>query len=85
MPIIKRHAIPGMALINSESDLYGNDLAVAMLIDVFSERGFHAVIDIRKESTPEAVDLKTGKIRFRKKRVYRVRIVFGGADIRKSR
>ncbi|MEM0965115.1 MAG: nucleoside monophosphate kinase [Verrucomicrobiota bacterium] len=85
LPIISRHAIPGMALINSESDLYGNDLALAMLIDVFSERGFHAVVDIRKEATPETVDLKTGVIRFRKKRVYRFRIVFGGADIRKSR
>lgn len=85
MPIIQRHAISGMALINTESDLYANDLAIAMLIDVFSERGFHAVVDVRKDLVAEKVDLQTGAISSRTKRIYRVRVNFGGADIRKSR
>lgn len=85
IPIIKRHAISGMALISTENELYRNDLALAMLIDVFSERGFHAVIDLRKEFVPVRFDLKTGEIELREKRIYRVRISFGGADIRKGR
>lgn len=85
MPIVRRHAISGMALVNSESDLYSNELAIPMLIDVFSERGFHAVVDVRKDSVPESFDTETGKIRCATKRIYRVRVNFGGADIRKAR
>jgi len=85
MPVIRRHAISGMALINTESSLYANDLGIAMLIDVFSERGFHAVVDVRKETVPERVDLESGRIETRTKRIYRVRISFGGADIRRGR
>ncbi len=85
MPIVKRHAISGMALINTENELYHNDLAIEMLIDIFSERGFHAVVDIRRESTPERFNLQTGEIYLRDKRIYRVRVNFGGADIRKGR
>lgn len=85
MPIVKRHAISGMALVNTENPLYDNDLAVEMLIDIFSERGFHAVVDTRKESVPERINLKTGEISLREKTIYRVRVNFGGADIRKGR
>ena len=85
MPVIRRHAISGMALINSESPLYSNNIAVAMLIDVFSERGFHAVVDIRKEEIPERFDPESGRIETRTKRIYRVRINFGGAEIRRGR
>jgi len=85
MPIVKRHAISGMALINTENPLYHDDLAVEMLIDVFSERGFHAVVDTRKEAVPERVNLRTGEISLREKIIYRVRVNFGGADIRKGR
>lgn len=85
LPVIKRHAVSGMALINTENQLYSEELAIPMLIDVFSERGFHAVVDVRKDLVPEKVDLKTGEITNRVKRVCRVRVNFGGADIRKSR
>jgi len=85
MPIVKRHAISGMALVNTENPLYLDDRAVEMLIDIFSERGFHAVVDIRKESVPERVNLKTGELILREKTIFRVRVNFGGADIRKGR
>ncbi|MBC2604183.1 nucleoside monophosphate kinase [Puniceicoccus vermicola] len=85
LPIIKRHAISGMALINTENEMYRNDMAIAMLIDVFSERGFHAVVDIRKESVPVRFDLETGEVHLKEKRIYRVRVNFGGSDIRKGR
>ena len=47
MPIVIRHAISGHAIVNNEdSTLLDNPLSLAMVIDIFSERGFHAVIDI---------------------------------------
>ena len=55
-----------------------------MLIDIFSERGFFAIVDIHREEVPESVDKDTFKINFRTKRVYRVRINFSGSEIRRG-
>lgn len=85
MPIVRRHAISGMAYINSEDDVFHDSMALAMVIDVFSERGYHAVVDVRRYESPERVDLQTGHISSRIKRVYRFRIVFEGSEIRRTR
>ena len=60
MPIVLRHAISGIAHINSEDRVLDDPLALAMLIDVFSERGYHAVVDIHRIEVPERFDLNTG-------------------------
>src|SRR5215475_12255829 len=62
MPIVLRHAISGIAHINSEDPILDDPLALAMLIDVFSERGYHALVDIHRVDVPERVDLDTGTI-----------------------
>lgn len=85
MPIIERHAISGKALVNSESPILDNPDALCMLIDIFSERGYHAIIDIHREEVPESIDPKTFKIKTRIKRIYRVRIHFKGSEIRRGR
>ena len=69
---------------NSEDALLNDPLALAMLIDVFSERGYHAVVDLHKIEIPEKFDLKTGQISCRLKRVYRVSIRFHGSEIRRG-
>ena len=48
MPIVVRHAISGVANINSEDPLFDDPVALAMLIDIFSERGFHATVDVTR-------------------------------------
>ena len=73
-----------MAYINSEASVFDDPLAVAMLIDVFTERGFTAVVDIRKMEVPSRVDPKTYEIINREKKVYRVRINFPGSKIRRG-
>jgi adenylate kinase len=84
MPIVKRHALSGHANINSEDPvLYEHD-ALAMLIDIFSERGYHAVVDIHRIEIPESVDLTTGKISCRVKKVFRTIIRFKGSEIRRG-
>lgn len=85
MPIIRRHSISGMAYINSEDVLFENPYALAMVIDVFSERGYHAVVDIRRIDRPSRIDLKTGAIELAQKKVYRFRISFEGSQIRRRR
>lgn len=84
MPIIKRHAISGRAIVNNEDEILSDPLALTMLIDVFSERGFHVVIDKQLNRVPERVDLKTGEIAFRPNTVYRIRIYFEGSEIRRG-
>jgi len=84
MPIVLKHAISGVALINTEHPLLDDALALAMLIDVFSERGYHAVVDIHRIEVPEKFDLKTGLIACRFKKVFRIQIRFQGSEIRRG-
>jgi adenylate kinase len=84
VPIVLRHAISGVAHINAEDPVLEDPLALAMLIDVFSERGYHAVVDIHRIEIPEHVDLATGQIRCRTKKVYRIQIRFQGSEIRRG-
>ena len=84
MPIIKRHAISGLTLINAEDPLLDDPLALAMLIDVFSERGYHAVVDLHRIEVPEKVDPQTGQITCRLKKVFRIQVRFPGSEIRRG-
>ncbi len=84
MPIVVHHAITGIANINSEDPLLNNSVAMAMLIDVFSERGYHASIDLHKIEVPESFDLQTGHISCRTKKVWRIQIRFKGSEIRRG-
>src|SRR6185503_20713097 len=84
VPIVLRHAISGVALINTEDSVLDAPLALAMLIDVFSERGYHAVVDIHRVDVPVRFDLTTGAIECRVKKVYRIQIRFPGSEIRRG-
>lgn len=82
IPIIQRHAISGRAVINNEDEVLADPLALAMLIDIFSDRGYHAVVDKQLTKVPERVNVQTGEIEFRPNTTYRIRIYFEGSEIR---
>ena len=82
MPIVVRHAISGVANINSEDPLFDDSLALAMLIDVFSERGFHTSVDVTRVAIPVRFDLQTGEIFSQRKKVYKFNVRFRIAEIR---
>lgn len=84
LPIVQRHAISGETHVNTEDPLLDDATALAMLIDVFSERGFHAVVDVHKIEVPEKIDLATGAICCRTKKVFRVQVRFQGSEIRRG-
>ena len=84
MPIITRHALSGRAHVNSEDPMFNEPLAIPMLIDIFSERGYHAVVDKHIQEVPERVDLATGIIKCRSKVVYRIEINFEASKIRRG-
>ena len=84
MPVVVRHAISGIAAVNSEDPILLNPTALVMLIDIFSERGYHAVTDIHRIDVPERVNLRTGKITCLSKQVVRITIRFQGSEIRRG-
>lgn len=84
MPIVLRHAISGVASVNTEDTLLTDPLAIAILIDVFSERGYHATVDLHRIEVPDTFDLATGKIACRTKKVFRLSIRFQGSEIRRG-
>jgi adenylate kinase len=84
VPIVLRHAISGIAQVNTEDAVLNDPVALAMLIDVFSERGYHAVVDLHRIEVPESFDLKTGAIKCRLKKVFRIQIRFQGSEIRRG-
>jgi len=85
IPIIERHAISGTAVVNTESKVLHDLDALAMLIDIFSERGYHAIVDVHREEVPDSIDPKTFKIKTRIKLIFRVRVQFKASEIRRGR
>lgn len=84
IPIVVRHAISGTANVNTEDSLFDDAMALAMLIDIFSERGFHASVDVQRIEIPDHIDLQTGKVHCCQKKVYRFTIRFKGSQIRRG-
>ena len=84
IPIVIRHAIPGLAIVNSEDPVFDDPIALAMVIDIFAERGYRAIVNVNRAESPESVDLKTGRITCSTKRIYRFQIRFQGSEIRRG-
>ena len=84
MPIVTRYAITGMTLVNSEDSLFDDPMALAMLIDIFSERGYQALVDVNRIEVPHRWDPHTNQIVCQHKRVYRFQIRFAASAIRRG-
>ena len=84
IPIVRAHAMSGNARINSEDQFLDDPMVLKMMIDVFGERGFHASVDVHKMDVPERIDLATGQIACRTKKVFRIEVRFPPSDIRRG-
>jgi len=84
IPIVIRHAIPGLAIVNSEDPVFDDPTALAMVIDIFAERGYRAIVNVNRAEIPESVNLQTGRITCSTKRIYRFQIRFQGSEIRRG-
>lgn len=76
LPPLERQALTGLVIVPVTSELLTNADAQAMLVDLFSERGYRAIVYDWSRHIPENVDLKTGKITTRKEPTFRVEIRF---------
>jgi adenylate kinase len=84
VPIVRAHAMSGHARINSEEGVLDDPLALRMLIDVLSERGFHATVDVRRLDVPERINPDTWEIICRMKKVYHIDIRYPPSSIRRG-
>jgi adenylate kinase len=84
MPIILRHALVGWAIVNSEDPVFERPGALAILIDIFSERGYQAVIDKNIHEVVDVINLQTGAVVKHTKSIYRIQVRFPGSDIRRG-
>jgi adenylate kinase len=84
MPIIEKYAVVGRCQVNTEDETFDDPLALSMLIDIFAERGYSALIDIRRETIPVSVNPETWEIETRQKRVFRIKVTFKGSEIRRG-
>lgn len=84
IPIIRAHAISGHAQINTEDEALDDPIALRIMIDVFSERGFHASVDIHRMDVPERINPETWEIICRTKKVFRIEIRYQPSDIRRG-
>lgn len=84
LPIIRAHAISGHARINTEDEVLEDPLALRMMIDIFSERGFHAMVDIHRMDVPVRVNPDTWEITCRTKKVFRIDVEFQAPEIRRG-
>jgi adenylate kinase len=84
IPIIRTHAISGHARINSEDELFDDPIALKIMVDVFSERGFHATVDVQRMDVPVRVNPDTWEIICRTKKVFRIEVRFAPSDIRRG-
>ncbi|MBU6183201.1 MAG: nucleoside monophosphate kinase [Verrucomicrobia bacterium] len=84
MPIIRRHTMSGRAHVNSEHPVLADPTALAMIIDVFADRGYDTVIDVRRYEVPARINRETWEIETREKIVWRFTINFPGSRIRRG-
>jgi len=84
IPVVRAHAISGHARINTEDELLDDPLAIRIMIDLFSERGFHASVDIHRMDVPERINPDTWEIICRTKKVYRIEIRYQPSEIRRG-
>lgn len=84
IPIVRTHAISGHARINTEDELLDDPLALHIMIDILSERGYHATVDIHRMDVPVRIDPETWEIICRTKKVYRIEIRYQPSDIRRG-
>ncbi len=84
IPIVTRYAITGVTLVNSEDPIFNDYRALSMLIDIFSERGYQALVDVHKVDVPVRIDPDTHAIICEQKRVFHFQIRFEASVIRRG-
>lgn len=83
-PIIHRHAASGFVILNTQNKIFECKNAIAMLIDIFCERGFKAAVDVSEIHIPARINKDTFEIETIKKYSYAIHLRFTVSELRRS-
>ena len=84
MPIVLRHAISGVAQVNTEDPRSGRTPRPGDADRCLFRARLPCGRRLHRIEVPERVDLPTGLIKCRMKKVYRIQIRFQGSEIRRG-
>ncbi len=84
MPAIRRHAVAGRAHIKTHHAIFANALAIDMVIDTLSERGYRVLYEQESQPVPLAYDPTTGAVTCEDRVVHRFEIRFHPPEIRRG-
>ena len=84
IPQIAIQPLSGETRYESEDEMFADPLARAMMVDVLSERGYHALVDTRQYTNPVRINPETNEIESEMRTVYRFRVLYPSADIRRE-
>lgn len=84
MPVVRRHAITGMARIATVNELFASTTAIEMAIDILSERGYHVMYEVKRLPIPRRVDRDTGAIECETRVTHVFQITFQAPEIRRG-
>lgn len=84
MPVIVRHVLAGRCIVKTDHALFESDVAVDMVLDILSERGYHAVYQEQRIPVPQSVDAATGAITCQDRIQHTFEIFFHPPEIRRG-
>ncbi len=84
IPILHRHVISGYARLNSSDEIFADPLALAMLVDIFLDRGYHVAVDVQSIHIPDRVDPVTHKVHCKVEKSFTFDVRFTGSEIRRG-
>lgn len=84
MPIIVRHVLAGRCVVKTDHTLFESEVAVDMVLDVLSERGYHAVYQEHRVPVPQTLDTRTGTITCQDRIQHTFEIFFHPPEIRRG-
>jgi len=84
VPVIVRHALAGRCVVTTDHALFESPTAVDMVLDILSERGYHAVYQEQRVPVPHSFDLRSGAITCQDRIQHAFEIFFHPPEIRRG-
>ncbi|KAF2070950.1 hypothetical protein CYY_007723 [Polysphondylium violaceum] len=84
VPTIRRHSIAGSAMIRVTNSLFSSALAIDIALDVLSERGFRATVDVKTTYIPHKINPTTYEIESITQTEYQFKVDFEKPLIREE-
>jgi len=84
VPTIRRHSIAGSAMIRVTNSLFSSPLAIDIALDVLSERGFRATVDVKTTYIPHKINPATYEIESITQTEYQFKVDFEKPLIREE-